>query len=228
MERWSGRVAVVTGASAGIGAAIAQLLVKRGLRVVGLARRADNIQALADSLKDAPGKLYAVKADLSKEEDIMVAFQWVKDNLGGVDLLVNNAAVAHNNNLADGKTEQWRQLLEVNLLALSICTREALQSMKERSVDDGHIVHINSVAGHSVVDFPGIAFYSATKHGVTALTEGLRKELACLKSGIRVTVTGMHDAGGSMRGRRARILSVFPEHQPRSCGHRHAEGCHHA
>ncbi|KAJ8878079.1 hypothetical protein PR048_022543 [Dryococelus australis] len=142
---------------------------------------------MAEGLKDAPGKLYAVKADLTKEGDILAAFQWVKDNLGGVDVLVNNAGMAPNNNLTDGNTSVWKQLLDLNVLALSICTREAIKSMKERGVNDGHVVHINSIAGHSVITFSGFYMYSATKHAVTALTEGLRKELVQEKSNIRVT-----------------------------------------
>ncbi|XP_063224833.1 farnesol dehydrogenase-like [Bacillus rossius redtenbacheri] len=185
MERWSGRVAVVTGASSGIGHAVARELVKKGLKVVGLARRADRIEELAASLKDSPGKLYAVKTDLSKEEDIMSAFKWVKENLGGVDVLVNNAGVAIKENLYDGSVAEWKQMIDVNVLALSICTKEAIQSMKERGVDDGHIIHINSVAGHYVI--AEIGMYSATKHAVTVLAESLRRQLTKLNSKIKIT-----------------------------------------
>nr|CAD7443480.1 unnamed protein product [Timema bartmani] len=90
MERWSGRVALVTGASAGIGAAIVRELVKNGLIVVGLARRAELVE-----LKGFPGKLHAFKGDASKEEDILAAFDWIKKNLGRIDVLVNNAGVLH-------------------------------------------------------------------------------------------------------------------------------------
>ncbi|XP_069683506.1 farnesol dehydrogenase-like isoform X2 [Periplaneta americana] len=185
MERWSGRVAVVTGASAGIGAAIAQELVKKGLKVVGLARRVERVQELANTLKTASGKLYPLKCDVTKEEEVKEAFKWVKANLGGVDVLVNNAGVASDNTLSDGPVENWRKIYDLNVLALSMCTKEALQSMKEKGVDDGHIVHINSVAGHKVIDNASI--YSSSKHAVTALTEGLRRELVNQKSKIRVT-----------------------------------------
>ncbi|XP_069683513.1 farnesol dehydrogenase-like [Periplaneta americana] len=185
MERWSGRVAVVTGASAGIGAAIAQELVKKGLKVVGLARREERMQELANSLKSAPGKLHPIKCDVTKEEDVKEAFKWVKDNLGGTDILVNNAGVASFNTLIDGPVENWRKIYDLNVLALCMCTKEALQSMKEKGVDDGHIIHINSIAGHKVLDF--FCLYSSSKHAVTALTEGLRCELVKQKSKIRVT-----------------------------------------
>ncbi|PNF26476.1 Farnesol dehydrogenase [Cryptotermes secundus] len=186
MERWSGRVAVVTGASSGIGAAIAAELTKKGLKVAGLARRVERVEELAKSLKSAKGKLHAVKCDVTKESDVQAAFKWVKANLGGVDILVNNAAVAYTTPLTSSPTEELKGMLDLNVLGLSVCTKEALQSMKERGVDDGHIIHINSILGHIP---PGdmFAMYGATKHAVTALTEGLRRELVSLKSKIRVT-----------------------------------------
>ncbi|GFG29130.1 hypothetical protein Cfor_12656 [Coptotermes formosanus] len=186
MERWAGRVAVVTGASSGIGAAIAAELTKKGLKVVGLARRVERVQELSKSLQSATGKLYAVKCDVSNEPEVLAAFKWVKDNLRGVDVLINNAAVAYDTSLTGGSTEELKKMLDVNVLGLSVCTKQAFQSMKERGVDDGHIIHINSIWGHVP---PGeiYAMYCATKHAVTALTEGLRREIIKLKSKIRVT-----------------------------------------
>nr|CAD7586493.1 unnamed protein product [Timema genevievae] len=187
MERWSGRVALVTGASAGIGAAIVRELVKNGLIVVGLARRAELVEELSAELKGAPGKLHALKGDVSKEEDILAAFDWVKKNLGRIDVLVNNAGVLYLSMLTDGETSHWKQIFDLNVLGLSICTREAFKLMKEKGVDDGHIIHINSIDGHMPVKFPGMAHYFASKHAVTVLTEGLRRELVQLGSKIRVT-----------------------------------------
>nr|CAD7265592.1 unnamed protein product [Timema shepardi] len=144
MNRWKGRVALVTGASAGIGEAIAKALVKQGMKVVGLARSLDRMKNYEKELEGEPGKFYPIKADMTKEEDLLAAFKWVDENLDGVDVLVNNAGVAFEARLLDGKTDQWRQILETNILGLNICTREAYQSMKSRGVDDGHIIHINS------------------------------------------------------------------------------------
>ncbi|PSN53617.1 Dehydrogenase/reductase SDR family member 11 [Blattella germanica] len=188
MERWAGRVAVVTGASSGIGAAIAQDLVKKGLKVVGLARRVELVQDMATALISEKGKLYPIKCDLSHVSEVTTAFEWIKSNLGGVDILVNNAGVAMQNTLTEGPVDSWRKILEVNVLALSVCTKEAVQSMKERGIEDGHIIHINSVAGHNLPPtiFP-IYMYAASKHAVTVLTEGLRRELAQDKSKIKVT-----------------------------------------
>ncbi|XP_067003643.2 farnesol dehydrogenase isoform X2 [Anabrus simplex] len=187
MERWSGRVALVTGASSGIGAATASSLVKSGMQVVGLARRDDKVKELAASLKGAPGKLHAVKGDVSKEDDVLRTFAWIKENLGGVDVLINNAGVINEGNLHDGELGDWRNMLDVNVLGLSLCTREAVKDMRSRGVNDGHIIHINSVAGHIVSNRPGFLMYSASKHAVTALAEGIRKELVRLGTRIRVT-----------------------------------------
>ncbi|XP_069683484.1 dehydrogenase/reductase SDR family member 11-like isoform X2 [Periplaneta americana] len=143
---------------------------------------------VAKSLKSEAGQLYALKCDIGNESDIQEAFSWVKTNLGGVDILVNNAGCSFNNTLRDGPEETWRQIFDLNVLGLSICTKEALKIMKEKGVDDGHIIHINSFLGH-IVPPPerGLTMYSAAKHAVTALTEGLRRELVNSKSKIRVT-----------------------------------------
>nr|CAD7575085.1 unnamed protein product [Timema californicum] len=94
MNRWKGRVALVTGASAGIGEAIAKALVKQGMKVVGLARSFDRMKNYEKELEGEPGKFYPIKADMTKEEDLLAAFKWVSENLDGVDVLVNNAGVA--------------------------------------------------------------------------------------------------------------------------------------
>nr|CAD7423474.1 unnamed protein product [Timema monikensis] len=187
MLRWSGRVAVVTGASSGIGRSIAEELVKKGLQVVGLARRLDRLEELRDEIQNAPGKLHPIKCDITSEEDILAAFEWTKKHLNGVDILVNNAGVGTIQTLIENTTSELRKILDVNVLGLSICTREAVKSMRERGVDDGHLIHINSVAGHFYSEFPSIHFYSGSKHAVTVLTEGLRRELVALNSHIRVT-----------------------------------------
>ncbi|XP_050391973.1 dehydrogenase/reductase SDR family member 11-like [Patella vulgata] len=189
MERWVGRVALVTGASAGIGAAIARDLVCFGMKVVGCSRNIENIQKLSDELKNEKGSLTAIRCDLSKEEDIIKMFKTITSNesLGGVDVCINNAGLAHNAPILSGKTQEWREMLDVNVMAVTICTREAFQSMKERNVDDGHIIFINSMSGHRIPPKTAVHFYSATKYAVTALMESTRQELRELKSHIRVT-----------------------------------------
>ncbi|XP_049800222.1 farnesol dehydrogenase-like [Schistocerca nitens] len=184
IDKYKGRVALVTGASAGIGAAIVQALLKEGLTVVGMARRVEKIKEL--ELNGAPGQLHAIAGDVSDEGSILSVFKWIKDNLGGVDVLINNAATFPVNEPIDGKTEDWKSILDVNVLGLSICTREAVQDMLSRGVDDGFIIHIGSLAGHVPPHLAGSAMYAASKHAVKVLLEGLRKDLIALSSQIRV------------------------------------------
>uniref|UniRef100_A0A6M2DI26 Putative dehydrogenase n=1 Tax=Xenopsylla cheopis TaxID=163159 RepID=A0A6M2DI26_XENCH len=192
MDRWRGKVAVVTGASAGIGEAIAKDLVEAGLIVVGLARRKERMEENAKvmNLKNG-GKFYPIKCDVSKEQDILDTFSWVKKNLGGVDVLVNNAGIVRTNMLTStGNSNDLRSVLDVNVLGLCFCTREAFNSMKERDVA-GHIFHINSVVGHSIPMIsdvpPTMNMYPGSKHCVTALTETLRQEMIYLKSKTKIT-----------------------------------------
>uniref|UniRef100_A0A3Q2X6M3 Dehydrogenase/reductase SDR family member 11 n=2 Tax=Haplochromis burtoni TaxID=8153 RepID=A0A3Q2X6M3_HAPBU len=114
-------------------------------------------------------------------------FAAIKEQHKGVDVCINNAGLAHPELLLNGKTSGWKNMMDVNVLALSICTREAYQSMKERNVDDGHIVNINGMCGHRVITNPDLHFYTATKYAVTALTEGLRQGLRAENSHIRAT-----------------------------------------
>ncbi|XP_054288146.1 dehydrogenase/reductase SDR family member 11-like [Macrosteles quadrilineatus] len=187
MDSWAGKVAVVTGASSGIGAAIARTLVHHGLKVVGLARRVDKVQQLAEELSTSgePGQLYARQVDLRNEDAILEAFAWV-ESLGGADILVNNAGIFYESSMSEGETDRWRAMFDVNVLAVSFCTREYLRSMEKRGNQRGHIFMINSVAGH-LTEYPKLQMYVATKHAVKGMTMCLRRELADKKSTIKVT-----------------------------------------
>jgi NADP-dependent 3-hydroxy acid dehydrogenase YdfG len=182
MERWRGKVALVTGASSGIGRAVALRLLGEGMRVAACARRIERVEALAGEVAGAA--LLPLRADLREPAQIDAMFAAIRDRWGGVDVVVNNAGVGARAPLVSGDTESWRAMLEVTVLAVAICTREAVTDMRRRG-DDGHVVHISSMSGHRVT--AGIGMYAATKHGVTALTEGLRQELRALGSRIRVT-----------------------------------------
>ncbi|KAK2881248.1 hypothetical protein Q8A67_018516 [Cirrhinus molitorella] len=189
MDRWKGRVALVTGASVGIGAAIAKSLVQHGMKVVGCARNVKQIENLAAECVRSgfSGTLIPYKCDLTVEDEMLSMFTWIKGQHKGVDVCINNAGLAHPEPLLSGKSSGWRNMMDVNVLALSLCTREAYQSMKERKVDDGHIININSICGHRVINHADGHFYTASKYAVTALTEGLRQELREAKTHIRAT-----------------------------------------
>lgn len=172
-------VAVVTGATSGIGQAIALDLADHGWRVAAIGRRGVRLDALR-----APGReILPLRCDLRDEAQIVDAFTRVDAAWGQVDVLVNSAGLGRKTSLVDGDAADWREMLDVNVLGLLICTREAVSRMRARG-DRGHVVHISSMSGHRVVGGGGV--YAATKHAVRALTESLRQELRELGSGIRV------------------------------------------
>ncbi|CAL8135347.1 unnamed protein product [Orchesella dallaii] len=188
MKRWENRVAIVTGASDGtIGGAIALDLVRHGMITIGVAR---NI-SLVEKLKDADtsilkkGKLIAYKCDLAKPDEIEKMFTWVKANYGGVDVMINNAGTSVMKPILEMGVDEMRTQLDLNVIALTLCCKLAINSMLERGINDGHVINMNSVLGHQV--YGHLNFYAATKFAVTALSEGLRKELAKKRSFIKIT-----------------------------------------
>ncbi|XP_013389745.1 dehydrogenase/reductase SDR family member 11-like [Lingula anatina] len=188
MERWSGRVALVTGASTGIGEAFCRALVKHGMTVVGCARRVELIEKTAKELEGETGRLIPMKCDLTVKSEIESMFRAIKDQVGGVDVCVNNAAYLSTQQLLVGDTDTFQKMLDTNIMGLSIVTQMAVQSMKERKVDDGHIIHISSITGHRYCrEIAAMHFYSTTKHAVKCLTEGLRACLRAEESMIRVS-----------------------------------------
>ncbi|KAE8740497.1 hypothetical protein FOCC_FOCC014002 [Frankliniella occidentalis] len=193
MERFAGRVAVVTGASSGIGAQIAEDLVRAGMVVVGVARRVDRLQAQAASLPGLRGRLEPLQADLSSTDELRRVFKWVDDNLGGISVLVNNAAILSQVPVPDQDPTDSEKLISTNFTAVLIGCSLGVDSMKKHDIKDGHIININSTAGHRILASPGlgsVVAYCATKHATVALTKGLRADLQALKaSGFRIRVT---------------------------------------
>lgn len=185
MERWTNKVAVVTGASAGIGASIAAKLIANDIHVVGLARRFDKLQDLATALGP---KFHPIQADVTKEDDVRKAFDWTTANLGPVHILINNAGICIATSILDGSTEQFRNVYDTNILSVTIVTREAVKIMRQYGVV-GHIVHVSSLAGHRVPNVPLMNVYPASKHAVRALAESLRQELVRIGSKIKITVS---------------------------------------
>ncbi|GFR28223.1 hypothetical protein TNCT_436171 [Trichonephila clavata] len=191
MERWYGKVALVTEASAGIGAGICRTLVQYGMVVVGCTRSMDKVGAISeeDAVKTSPGKLVAIKCDLTQESEIESMFDEILRTFGRLDLCVNNAGLGHDSPLLTGNTTDWRNMLDVNVMALCICTQEAVKLMRGKGIDDGQIIHILGLAGHRLLssEMMGLHFYCGTKFMVKALTEGVRRELKSLNSRIRIS-----------------------------------------
>jgi NADP-dependent 3-hydroxy acid dehydrogenase YdfG len=179
------RRVVVTGASSGIGVAVVRAFAAAGAHVVLAARREDRLRSLATELEAAGAQVAVAPTDMRSESDIVRLFDSARMRFGGVDVLVNNAGLGRAAPLSSAPSAAWREMLEVNVLGLSIATREAIRDMDRRGVA-GHIVHVSSMAGHRV---PGLdsGMYAATKFAVRALTEGLRQELRGRQSPIRVS-----------------------------------------
>ncbi len=175
-----GRTAVVTGASRGIGAEIAQRLAASGARVALVARSRDVLLHLAATMGNGA---VAVDADLADEHSVTAAADRILDAAGGApDILVNNAGIFQIKQLEEMTVEAYSSALATNLMAPFIFTRAFLPGMRARS--SGHIVTIGSVADRSI--FPGNGAYSATKFGARAVHEVLREETR--GSGIRATL----------------------------------------
>ncbi|KAL5290832.1 DHRS11.2 family protein [Megaselia abdita] len=189
MDRWQNKVAVVTGASSGIGASIVEKLVKAGLVVVGLARRVelcDNIKNRLDSEQQA--RLRFKYCDVGDNKSVGEAFEHICKIYGGVDVLVNNAGCARGGLLANMDVKDIQAVVNTNVMGVVYCTQAAVKSMKDREFN-GHIFHINSVLGHSVVrtEIGAANIYPATKYAVTAMTDVLRHELNIMKTKIKIT-----------------------------------------
>ncbi len=165
----TGRVAVITGASSGIGEATARALVAGGYRVALLARRVDRIQALAAELGDGA---IAADADVTDRDSLVAAAQRVEDELGGADILVNNAGVMLLAPFTSDQRAEQRQMVEVNLLGAMTATEVFLDQLRDGG---GDLVNISSVAGRTAR--PGNAAYAATKWGLNGWSESLRQEL---------------------------------------------------
>ncbi|ETN62712.1 oxidoreductase [Anopheles darlingi] len=194
MERWNGRVAIVTGASSGIGAAIAKDLAKAGMVTIGLARRVERVEQLRKEIPEAAAKrLHPIKCDISNEADIDAVFKQVEERFGGCDVLVNNAGITKKTDLLEvGNTAEIKAVLDTNVTGLVLCSQRAYQSMVKRSVD-GHIIHISSIAGHTVPHIPKLNIYPGTKHAVRAITETMRHEMR--NAGKKIKVTSISPGG---------------------------------
>ncbi|XP_036327468.1 farnesol dehydrogenase-like [Rhagoletis pomonella] len=193
MERWQGRVAVVTGASSGIGAATVKDLLKANLVVVGLARRLQHMEEYKAELPaEQQKRFHPYTCDVTSQESVDQAFNWIINELDGVDILVNNAGVFKTGQAVTLDPVELQQVVQTNIMGVVYCTQRAFKSMKERNFD-GHVVNINSVAGHSVI--PNMNVYPATKHAVTAITEVYRQEFRGLQTKIKITVS-IQKSGG--------------------------------
>lgn len=181
-ETLQGKVALITGASSGIGEATAYALAAQGAYVAASARRAERIEGVVKQIRERGGQAIALVADVADEQQANEMVNKAVKQWGRLDILVNNAGVMLLGKIGGANTEDWRRMVGVNVLGLMYTTHATLPSMQKQK--SGHIVNISSVAGRTAR--AGSGAYNMTKWGVVAFSEALRQEV--LADNIRVTV----------------------------------------
>ena len=176
------KVAIITGASSGIGYATALALSKAGAKVAIGARRVDRLEELAKKISADGGEVFYQKLDVTQRSECENFAKAVLEKWGSIDILVNNAGLMPLSLFKSLKVDEWDRMIDVNIKGVLYCTGSVILHMKEKK--SGHIVNISSVAGRTV--FPTGTVYCATKHAITAFSEGLRQEFSA-RSNIRVT-----------------------------------------
>jgi NADP-dependent 3-hydroxy acid dehydrogenase YdfG len=173
MNNIKGKVVVITGASSGLGEAAARHLSAEGASVVLGARRLDRLKSLADELTRNGGKAIAMATDVTHCDQVKRLVDAAVQTYGRIDVMINNAGVMPQSLLERLKIDEWNQTIDVNIKGVLYGIAAALPYMKQQK--SGHFINVSSVAGHKVG--PGSAVYSATKHAVRVLSEGLRQEV---------------------------------------------------
>lgn len=198
MSRLAGRRVLVTGASSGIGRAVATAVAAEGGRLALVARRADVLEELAGSL---PGEHLTVPADVTDLDAARDAVATAAEQLGGIDAVVNNAGVAVTGTIRDTDPGEWQRMFDVNVVALLAVTHAAIPHLVE--ADPGDIVNVSSMSGRRRASVT-LGVYSGTKHAVHVISDSLREELR--EDGVRVTIispgfvrTSIFDGDGDLQ-----------------------------
>jgi NADP-dependent 3-hydroxy acid dehydrogenase YdfG len=187
-DRLNGTVALVTGASSGIGEATARALAAQGAAIALVARRKDRLDDLAREIEQSGGRALAIETDVTDQEQANSAVGRAVSELGRLDIVVNNAGVMLLGPIMDAPTEEWDRMIDLNLKGLMYVTNAALPHLVDAAVGQprevADLINISSVAGR--VARSGSGVYNLTKHGVGAVSESLRQELATRH--VRVSV----------------------------------------
>ena len=192
------RVAIVTGAGSGIGAAVTLALAAEGWQVVMAGRRAEALETVAARGADLPGRVFPVPTDVSVESSVQALFDHTVTDHGRLDLLFNNAGTgAPARDFDDVRLTEWQAVVDVNLTGVFLCAREAFRVMRHQSPRGGRIINNGSISAHT--PRPLSAAYTATKHAVTGLTksialDGRPYDIACCQIDIGNAVSEMSEA----------------------------------
>lgn len=192
-RKLEGQVAIVTGASSGIGAGVAKALAQEGAAVVvNFSSSPDKAEKVLQEIKDAGGTGFTFKADVSKEKDVLAMFQETYKQFETIDILINNAGLQKDNQFHEMSLDEWNRVIGINLTGQFLCAREAIKEflkrgvVPERSKAAGKIICMSSV--HEVIPWAGHANYAASKGGVMMLMKSIAQEYAPQK--IRVNSIG--------------------------------------
>ncbi|MBQ9655784.1 MAG: SDR family oxidoreductase [Prevotella sp.] len=184
MNNIKGKVAIITGASSGIGKALAIKLGEMGARLVLAARREERLAELAEAVKAAGGVAVYKATDVADKQQVAELAEFAVSSYGRIDVLVNNAGVMPASFIVKNCTDEWDRLIDINIKGVLYNIGAVLPIMREQGM--GHIVNVSSNAAHTEIS-PYSTVYCMTKHAVRLLTSGLRQEEAIAGSGIRVT-----------------------------------------
>lgn len=177
----NGKVVVITGGSSGLGEATARHLAGRGAHIVIAARRKQKLDAIVASIRDGGGEALAVEADVTVKADVDAVIAAATETFGRVDVLINNAGLMAIAPMAEGRTDEWDRMIDLNIKGLLYGVAAAMPVFQRQG--SGHYINLSSVAGLKVFA-PGGTVYSGTKFAVRAISEGLRQEVG---GAIRVT-----------------------------------------
>ena len=213
-ESLSGKVALITGASRGIGKEIALELSKLGAEVfINYSSSDEKAEEVVNTIKNNGGKAHKLKFDVSKEESVSLAFDEIIKINGSIDILINNAGITRDGLLMRMKSEQWDEVLNTNLKGVFLCTKYASKfMMKKRS---GNIVNISSVVG--IIGNPGQANYSAAKAGVIGFTKTCAKEFASRGIQVNAIAPGFIETEMTEKLNTEEIVKAIPLKRLGSC-----------
>lgn len=200
MESLMDRVAIVTGAGRGVGRATALALAEKGVRVGLVARTESALKQAARDIEAAGGKALAFPADIADEAQVAAMMEKVLAQFGRLDILINNAGIAHWGTVESFSLEQWNHIMGVNLTGMFLCSRAAIPALKRQG--EGHIINISSGAGKQ--GYPQLAAYCASKFGVIGFSEALAGELGPFKIRVSTLVPGTVDTEFGSEARQGR------------------------